>query len=78
MKLTKHFTLEELCASSTAKRLNISNKPTNEEIENMKLNDPSIERDWDDVYGDKMQKIVFIGQHMDVEEIKKMLDSCIA
>jgi hypothetical protein len=49
-----------------------------EEIENMKLNDPSIERDWDDVYGDKMQKIVFIGQHMDVEEIKKMLDSCIA
>lgn len=36
MKLTKHFTLEELCASSTAKRLNISNKPTNEEIENMK------------------------------------------
>ena len=36
MKLTKHFTLEELCASSTAKRLNISNKPTNEEIDNMK------------------------------------------
>ncbi len=36
MKLTQHFTLEELCASSTAKRLNISNKPTNEEIENMK------------------------------------------
>ena len=36
MKLTKHFTLEELCASSTAKRLKINNLPTNEEIANMR------------------------------------------
>ncbi len=29
-------------------------------------------------YGDRMQKIVFIGRHMDVEQIKKDLDFCIA
>lgn len=36
--------------------------------------DANLRRDWDDVYGDRMQKIVFIGQHLDKEEIARMMD----
>ncbi|MBO4369827.1 MAG: GTP-binding protein [Paludibacteraceae bacterium] len=38
---------------------------------------PAIRRDWDEVYGDRMQKLVFIGQHLDKEAIKKELDACL-
>ena len=34
-------------------------------------------RDWDEKYGDRMQKIVFIGQHMDKEQIIRDLDECL-
>ncbi|MDY6417797.1 MAG: GTP-binding protein, partial [Bacteroidales bacterium] len=30
------------------------------------------------VYGDRMQKIVFIGQHLDKEGLKKLMDDCLA
>lgn len=36
MKLTEHFTLEELTQSPTAARLKISNVPGNQEIENLR------------------------------------------
>ena len=36
MKLTEHFTLEEMTVSPTAKKLGLSNQPTPEHIENMK------------------------------------------
>lgn len=48
-----------------------------DELEQLKAADPGFARDWDDHYGDRMQKIVFIGQHMDVERIKKELDFCL-
>lgn len=48
-----------------------------DELEQLKAGDPGFARDWDDYYGDRMQKIVFIGQHMDVEQIKKDLDFCL-
>jgi hypothetical protein len=35
-KLTQHFTLEEMTASPTAKRLGLSNTPTAEHVENMR------------------------------------------
>ena len=35
---------------------------------------PDIERDWDEFYGDKMVKIVFIGKGITKEEISKDLD----
>ena len=34
-------------------------------------------RDWDEKYGDRMQKIVFIGKNMDKEQLIKELDSCL-
>lgn len=38
--------------------------------------DETLRRDWDPLYGDRMQKLVFIGQHLDKEEIRKALDFC--
>ncbi len=38
--------------------------------------DPQLRRDWDPVYGDRMQKIVFIGQHLDKDGIKQLMDGC--
>ena len=38
---------------------------------------PGLLRDWDEKYGDRMQKIVFIGQHMDKEQIIRDLDECL-
>ena len=40
--------------------------------------DAGLQRDWDETYGDRMQKIVFIGQHLDHEAITAALDACIA
>ncbi len=40
--------------------------------------DPQLRRDWDPVYGDRMQKIVFIGQHLDKDGITRLMDGCIA
>ena len=48
-----------------------------DELEQLKAQDPGFSRDWDDYYGDRMQKIVFIGRHMDVDRIKKDLDFCL-
>ena len=37
-----------------------------------------LRKDWDPYYGDRMQKIVFIGQNLDKEEIAGLMDSCLA
>ena len=50
--------------------------PEEELIELMKQ-EPGLLRDWDPTYGDRMQKIVFIGQHLDKEEITRNLDACL-
>ena len=49
-----------------------------EDLIRMMRQDPTIMKDWDAHYGDRMQKIVFIGQHMDKEQICKALDTCLA
>lgn len=48
-----------------------------EELAEMMLKDPTLSRDWDEEYGDRMIKIVFIGQHMDKDAICKDLDRCL-
>ena len=48
-----------------------------EDLIQLMQQDPGFIRDWDEKYGDRMQKIVFIGKNMDVEQIKADLDRCL-
>ena len=48
-----------------------------EELVQLMQEDPSFMRDWDPEYGDRMIKIVFIGQNMDKEQLTRELDECL-
>ena len=48
-----------------------------EDLVQLMQEDPSFMRDWDPVYGDRMIKIVFIGQNMDKEKLIRELDACL-
>ena len=48
-----------------------------EELQQFIEQDPSILKDWDEEYGDRMEKLVFIGQKLDKEVIKAALDKCL-
>ena len=48
-----------------------------EELRGMMERDANLRRDWDPTYGDRMQKLVFIGQHLDREAITRGLDFCL-
>ena len=49
-----------------------------DELRELMQQDPSILRDWDDKYGDRMIKLVFIGQNLDRKALEKELDCCLA
>ena len=49
-----------------------------DQLEQFLKQNPGVMRDWDDQYGDRMQKLVFIGQHLDKKEIARLLDECLA
>jgi G3E family GTPase len=48
-----------------------------EELMQLMADDPQLRKDWDEQYGDRMQKLVFIGQHLDTKVLKAALDNCL-
>lgn len=48
-----------------------------EQLQKYMAQNPGLQRDWDEQYGDRMQKLVFIGQNLDKEEIIRELDQCL-
>ena len=49
-----------------------------EELEELMMEDPTLAMDWDDECGDRMIKLVFIGQHLDRAKLTEELDFCLA
>ncbi len=47
------------------------------ELEEILANNPDIKKDWDEKYGDRMVKLVFIGRDMDKKQIIETLENCI-
>ena len=48
-----------------------------EELMQLMADDAQLRHDWDDQYGDRMQKLVFIGQHLDTKALQAALDNCL-
>ena len=51
-----------------------------ERLERLLEAEPKLRADWDEEFGDRMQKLVFIGQHMDHDMktfLKETLDACL-
>ena len=48
-----------------------------EDLIELMRQEPGLMRDWDEKYGDRMIKLVFIGQHLDKTALTKALDECL-
>lgn len=48
-----------------------------EDLKILMAREPGLERDWDEKYGDRMDKIVFIGRNLDKKAIAEALDACL-
>ena len=47
------------------------------ELEELLANNADIRKDWNEIYGDRMVKLVFIGKNMDKNNIIETLNNCI-
>ena len=48
-----------------------------DQLKQMLERDAQLRRDWDPKWGDRMEKLVFIGQNLDPKEINEKLDTCL-
>ncbi|MCF0242824.1 MAG: GTP-binding protein, partial [Treponema sp.] len=48
------------------------------EQERVLAQEPEMRKDWDETVGDRMIKLVVIGQHLDKKAISAELDTCLA
>jgi len=48
-----------------------------EELMQLMADDAQLRHDWNEQYGDRMQKLVFIGQHLDTKALQTALDNCL-
>lgn len=49
-----------------------------DELQRLMITEPGLANDWDPVYGDRMVKLVIIGQHLDRGAIEALLDDCLS
>ena len=47
------------------------------ELDALLERNPQLAEQWDEKWGDRMEKIVFIGQNMDRKDIEAQLDACL-
>jgi G3E family GTPase len=48
-----------------------------DELKQLMDQNPGLKQDWDEHYGDRMQKLVFIGQNLDKKALAAELDKCL-
>ncbi len=48
-----------------------------EEQARLLAENPQLQKIWDEKYGDRIIRLVFIGQHMDKKKIIQVMDSCL-
>jgi G3E family GTPase len=48
-----------------------------DELKQFMEQNPNVKKDWDEKYGDRMEKLVFIGQNLDRKAIETELDKCL-
>ncbi len=65
---------QQVQLQATGKWIASAPKP---EMEKLLQENPQIEADWDDLYGDRMIKLCIIGQNLDKKKIKAELDACL-
>ena len=58
--------------------MNSDDWPSIQMPENLELLNPDMAEKWDEKYGDREIKLVFIGQHMDRHAIVDALDECLS
>ena len=77
----KCYVLEQAGQQKTVKQAGqwLATMPA-DQLAELRRNNPQLEKEWDDKYGDRMIKIVFIGQHIKEQKdaIIKELDKCLS